>query len=163
DQGQRRLQGRGGRHAGLPGPRQRGCACSWRPLLKLGASGELHLEGRALTQGRFDPDAATVHLNDLLGNCETETSAALGLGVGAVDLMELLEDARSLINGDAWPRIGYADVEVAVDRLGTHAHLSGVGELDGITDEIEQHLGEALLVAKPYGQGLGHLGREREL
>ena len=40
------------------------------------------------------------------------------------------------------------------------AHLAGVGELDGVADQVEQHLGEALLVAEADRQGLGHLGLE---
>ena len=41
-----------------------------------------------------------MHLHDLLGDGEPEAGTALGLGVGAVDLMELLEDtsAPSSIN-----------------------------------------------------------------
>src|SRR5215469_6097023 len=96
---------------GLPGPRPQG---SWRPLLKLGASRELHLERRTLAQGRLDPNAPAVHLDDLLGDGEPEAGAALGLGKGAVDLMELLEDARPLVLGNAGPRIGHAHVEVTV-------------------------------------------------
>ena len=34
------------------------------------------------------PKAAAVHLDDLLGDSEPQTGAALGLGVRAVDLME---------------------------------------------------------------------------
>jgi hypothetical protein len=34
-----------------------------------------------------------VHLDDLSCNGEPEAGAALGLGVGTIDLMELLEDA----------------------------------------------------------------------
>src|SRR5690348_15498758 len=63
----------------------------------------------------------------------------------------------------AGARVGHADVEVAVGRLGSHAHLAGVGELDGVADEVEEHLADALLVAKPDGQGLRHLGLEGEL
>jgi hypothetical protein len=37
--------------------------------------------------------------------------------------------------------IGHADVEVAVDRLGGHAHLARVGELDGVADEVEEDRG----------------------
>jgi hypothetical protein len=36
---------------------------------------------------------------------------------------------------------------VTADRLGAHAHLSGVGELDGIADAVEEHLREPLRVA----------------
>src|SRR5215831_8721254 len=88
---------------------------------------------------------------------------ALCLGIRAVHLMELLEDAGLVLFGNAWPRIGHADVEVAVDRLGGNAHLASVGELDGVTHEVEEHLGQALLIAKPYGQGLCHLVLEGQL
>jgi hypothetical protein len=43
-------------------------------LPQLGARGNLHLKRRALAQGRLDPDASTVHLDDLLGDGEPETS-----------------------------------------------------------------------------------------
>src|SRR5262245_29338757 len=48
--------------------------------------------------------------------------------------MELLENAGLVLFGNAWPRIGHADVEVAVDRLRNHPHLSGVRGLDGVAD-----------------------------
>jgi hypothetical protein len=47
-----------------------------------------------------------VHLYDLPGNSEPKARAALGLGVGTVDLMELLEDSGLMIFGNAWSRIG---------------------------------------------------------
>ena len=87
-----------------------------------------------------------MHLDDLLGDCEPKARAALGLGVGTVDLVELLKDAGLVLFGNAWPSIGHADVEVAVDRLGTHAYLARVGELDGVADEVQQYLREALLI-----------------
>src|SRR5262245_27433248 len=108
-------------------------ACLWGSLSELGARGKLHLEGRALAQRRLHPDATTMHLDNLLGDGKPETGATLRLGQGAVDLMELLEDARPLVLGNAGPRIGDADVEVTVDRLGSHAHLARVRELDGVT------------------------------
>ena len=59
-------------------------------------------------------------------------------------LMELLEDAGLVLFGNAWSSIGHADVEVAVDHLCGHAHLSGVRELDGVAHQVQQHLGETL-------------------
>jgi hypothetical protein len=134
-----------------------------RALLKFGARGYLHLERRSLAYRRLDPNAAAVHLNDLLGDGEPEASATSGLGQRVVDLMELLKDASALVIGNAWTRIGHADVEAAVDRLGSHAHLASVGELDGVANEIEQHLREALFVAEANGQGFGNFGLERQL
>jgi hypothetical protein len=102
-------------------------------------NGNLHLERRALAYRGLDPDTTTMHLHDLLGYGEPEARAALGLSVGAVDLMELLEDASLVLFGNAWSRIGHA-VEVAVDRLGSYVHLAGVGELDSVADEVAEHL-----------------------
>jgi hypothetical protein len=55
---------------------------------------------------------------------------------------------------NAWPRIGHADVEVAVVRLGSHAHLAPGRELDGIADKVKQRLREALFVAEAKGRDL---------
>src|SRR5262249_46596365 len=51
--------------------------------------------------------------------------------VGTVDPIELVEDASLMLRGNAWPRIGHADVEVAVDRLGGHAHGGSPDRRDG--------------------------------
>ena len=102
-----------------------------------GADRKLHLEGRALARRRLHPDAAAVHLHDLLGDGKPEAGAALGLGVGAVDLVELLEDARLLLGRDAGPGVGHADGEVAVAQPRGDAHLTGIRELDGVADEVE--------------------------
>src|SRR5262249_34915677 len=130
------------------GPIKRTDACSCHGLAIFGLDRQLHLEGCTFAERRLNPNAAAMHLDDLLGDGEPETSATSGLGQRAVDLVELLEDASSLVIGNAWPRIGHADVEVVVDRLGTHTHLAGIGELDGVADEDEEHLREALLVAE---------------
>ena len=54
-------------------------------LAELGARWELHLKRRSFARRRHDPDAAPVHLDNLLGDGEPEARAALGLGKGAVD------------------------------------------------------------------------------
>src|SRR5499426_1156637 len=125
-----------------------------------GARGNLHLEGRTLAQRRLDPNATAMHLDDLLGNGEPQAGAALGLGVGAVDLVELLEDARLVLLRNAGSGVGHMDGEVAVASGSGDAYLPGVRELDGIADKVEQDLGEALLVAHANRQALGNLGLE---
>src|SRR5262245_27120654 len=104
-----------------------------------------------------------MHLHDLFGDGKPEARAALGLGKGAVDLMELIEYARLLLLRDPWPRVRHADGEVTVDRLRRDAYLASVGELDGVADEVEEHLGEALFVAKANWERLVHGRRQREL
>src|SRR5262245_9859009 len=76
----------------FPSRRRQECARLRAGLPKLSTGRELHLERRALAQGRFDPNTPTVHLHDLLGDGEPEAGASLGLSVGTVDLMELVKD-----------------------------------------------------------------------
>jgi hypothetical protein len=102
-----------------------------------------------------------VHLDDLLSDRQAEPAAALGLGVGVVDLVKLVEDFKLLVRRNARPRVGNRDGESVVRRARDDAHLASVRELDCIADKIEQHLGEALLVANAEGQGFRHVGGER--
>jgi hypothetical protein len=104
-----------------------------------------------------------MHLHDLLGDGEAEASAALGFGVGAIHLMELIEDAGLMLFGNTWARIRNADGEVAVHRFRGHVHLSTVRKLDRIADEVEEHLGKALFVTDTNGKRLGYFCPEREL
>jgi|SRR5215467_9727123 len=93
---------------------------------------------------------------------ESQSRATLGLGIGAVHLMELLEDAGLVLPRYSRPRVRYGDREVAADHFGRDTHLPMVGELDGVADQIEQYLGEALFIAKAKGQGLRDMGAENE-
>src|SRR5262245_49702950 len=104
----------------------------------------------------LNPDMPAVHLNDLLSDGEPKASASLGLRVRAVDLVELLEDASLMIRWNVWPCIGHADVEMAVLCLGCHTYFPGVGELDGVPHEADQHLREALFVAEANRERLVH-------
>src|SRR5262249_21632966 len=124
-------------------------AMTWlrSPLPILGTDRQLHLKDRALAQRGLHPDTTTVHLDDLSGDGETEASATLGLGERAVDLMELLKDARLFRGRNARPRVRHAYGKVAIDGLSGDAYLANIGELDGVADEVEEDLGEALLVA----------------
>jgi len=119
---------------------------------EFGARGELHLKRRAFARRRHDPDAPAVHLHDLLGDGEPEACAALCLGKGTVDLVELLEDPILLVEWYARPGVRYRDREVAIPRARRDAHFAGVGELDGIANEIEEHLCEALFVTEANGR-----------
>jgi len=52
---------------------------------------------------------------------------------------------------------------MAVPRTRGDADFAGVGELDGITDEVEQHLRKALFVSEANRERLVHGRSEREL
>ena len=77
-----------------------------------------------------------MHPHDLFGDGETQASAALGLRHRAVHPMELLEDTALLIKRYAGARVCHRDGEIAVAHDRGDAHLVGVGELDGVADEV---------------------------
>jgi hypothetical protein len=116
-----------------------------------GVHGNLQIERRTLPYCRLDPDTAAMYLHDLFGNGEPKTSSTLGLRVRAVDLVELLENSRLMLLGDAGPGISYTDVEVPVHHLCRHLHLTHVGELDGVAYEVKEDLREALLITDTDG------------
>jgi hypothetical protein len=89
-----------------------------------------------------------VHLDDLLGNGETKNRTALGFGVGIIDLVELFEDAGTLVLGDSGPRVRHAEREVAIHGRGAHAHLSTVQFLRNSTAQKSLPAGAVELVAR---------------
>ena len=87
----------------------------------------------------------------LLGNCEPEACTTFCLGIGAIYLMKLLEDPRYLLrHGDPWSGVGDTDLKGTIPRRRADPHLTVVGEFDGIADEVEQDLGEALLITNAH-------------
>jgi hypothetical protein len=79
---------------------------------------------------------------------QSESRATLGLGTRAVHLMELVEDALTLLKGDAGAGITDAHNEPAILCTRRDAYLARVRKFDGVSDQIEQNLGEAWLVAE---------------
>src|SRR5262245_54014685 len=104
-----------------------------------------------------------MHLHDLFGDGESQTRTALRLGERTVHLMEVLKDSPLVLLRYSRSRVRYADRKVAVDCFGRNSHLPFVGELNGVADQIEQYLGEALLITKTKRQGLRNVGAENEI
>jgi hypothetical protein len=63
-----------------------------------------------------------------------------------------------MLLGDAKTGISHTDVEMAVHRLRRHPYLAHVGELDGISDEVEEDMREALLITDANGKRLDDHG-----
>src|SRR5262245_3264391 len=133
------------------GPSDTDALASCHGLAVFGEDGQLHLKRRSFAEGRLDPNASTVHLHDLLGDGETQPGAAFGLGIRAIHLMELLEDTGLFLLRDPRSRVRHGDGEVPIHRRRSDTDLAGLRELDGVADEIEQHLREALLIAETNG------------
>ena len=101
----RSSQRRSGAHAAAAGAdRRRGFGLR-RPTSLRGLAFDVdrqrEQEGRALAQLGFDPQPAAVHLDDLLGDRQAETGAALLLGGRGIGLLEFLENLGLIGRGDA--------------------------------------------------------------
>src|SRR5207244_2013313 len=104
-----------------------------------------------------------VHLDDVLGDRQAEARAALNPRGRAVGLVELLEDPGLVGRGDAGPGVTHRDGERAVDSGGSDRHFTGIGELDGVADQVEQDLRDAAFVAAAGWQISWNVDLHREL
>src|SRR5690349_11541674 len=140
-----------------------GCVLPCAGHLVRGSDRQYHLKRCAVAEHGLNPDAAAVHLHDLLGDREPEAGPPLGLGTRAVDLVKFFEDALLLLQGNPWSRVAHTDREITMHGRGANPHLTFVGEFDGVSNEVEYDLGEALLVTHANRKLLANLGREHEL
>src|SRR4029079_390841 len=110
------------------------------------------MEDGSLARFRFHPNASAMHFDDLLRNRKTQARAALLAGARAVHLLELFENTLPIGHGYAWTGIDdpYLD-EIACPGGGLHRDRAGIGELDGIANQVKQRLRDSSLV--PFGSG----------
>src|SRR5262249_36587314 len=85
--------------------------------LLLDADRNREAERRPLALGRFEPDSAAVHLHDALRDREAQAGPAFRAGRRSVSLLELLEDASSILFADAGARVGDRDEEGGIFLL----------------------------------------------
>ena len=139
------------------------------PGVRIG--GVVDLAGRRVEQDTEGEDRAAVGvvavadgaahgLHDLPTDGQPEAGAPVDAGGRGVGLGERLEQARDLVRGDADPGVADRHAQVgAVVRTGlgggAHDDLALLGELDGVGDQVGQHLRETRGVAREH---LGHLG-----
>jgi hypothetical protein len=81
-----------------------------------------------------------VHLNDALGYGKPQAGAALLAGDGIVGLLELVKQLGLIDSRDAGASVTDRYMECAVVRFGLDGDFAGIGEFDGIADEINQDL-----------------------
>src|SRR5204863_5309934 len=104
---------------------------------------DLDVEGRAGLALRLDPDTAVDPADELPADVEAETGAADAAGHVGVEAVELLEDPALLGRRDAQAVIGDGEADVALARLDGHGDRAAVGGvLDGVVDEVPEHLAE---------------------
>jgi len=88
-----------------------------------------------------------VHLNDALRYGETQTSPALLPRDCVVGLLELLKQLGLYTSGVSGAGVPNLHMECAIVGFGLDGHFTGVGELDGVADKINEDLGQAPPVA----------------
>src|SRR6185312_2283874 len=109
-------------------------------------------EGRALTGFAVDADLAAHHRRQLLGDGEAEAGAAIAARRRLVGLGEGLEDPALRFRRHADTGVADFDAQLhgfRADLVGADVDhdLAALGELDGVADQVGQHLAQAAGIA----------------
>ncbi|CAM5596205.1 hypothetical protein KAURM247S_05187 [Kitasatospora aureofaciens] len=136
--------------------------------------GEVEGEDGAPAEGALDGDGAAEQEGDLTADGQPEAGAAVLAAGGAVGLLEGAEDGLQVLGRDPDAGVGHAEGEhraaapYAVGQFrvggGLDAQLDPAvfGELDGVGQQVAQHLAQAVVVGeefagdpgcRPYGEG----------
>src|SRR5712691_1687414 len=114
--------------------------------------GDGEMELGAAADFAFDPDAAAVHFDDVLGDGEAQAGAAELAGARSVDAIEALEDARLVGGGDADAGIGDGEDDFGAAGFGADRDLAARERvLRGVVEQILQDFREAAAVAGDVG------------
>src|SRR5207248_4800381 len=112
-------------------------------------------ERGAFARLAFDPDAAAVQLDELLGQRQTESGALLLLRVIAPDLAELLEHGLMIFGRDADPGVADRDLEPAGIAMRRYVDAAAVGrDLDRVGQQVDEDLLHLALVGLHLAQPL---------
>ena len=110
-------------------------------------------KGAAVAGLAFDPDAAAVVFDDLLADGQAEAGALGLVSERVADLLEALEDFGLVGRCDADTGVTDADDQIAALGMSCEGDGAGIGEFDGVGDEIDDDLNEAVLIASDLRQG----------
>ena len=130
----------------------------------------LDAELRAHPDLAVHADGAAMAVDQGAGDAQAQTVAAqgvarCGLAIGLGELDEGVKDFVLGLDGDATPTVLDAHHQIALAGAGAlvvnlHGHMAMVSELEGIAQQVDENLGQAVLVtAHPFGQA----GTEHQL
>ena len=144
------------------------CARTWQRTLLLRARercGQHDVEGRAHLGGALDADGSSKQPNELLGDVQAETGAAVAATVARVDLSERIEDQGLLVLCDPDATVSHGEQHLVtatrdaellcllvVERSEANEHATFGGELERVADEVLDDLHEALCVGHDLGR-----------
>src|SRR5262249_25323709 len=130
-----------------------------RPDARL-LEGDAEPEGAPRPERAVDADLAAHQLDEALGDGKPEPGPAVFSAHRAIDLRESLEDERGLLRRDADAGIGDGEFEaqalILAREAGDAEHDAPVRrELDGVVEEIEEHLAQAAGIALEPARHVG--------
>ena len=130
---------------------------------------ELHGEMKLTALARFavDPDLSTHHADECRRNRESETRAAIATRRRGIGLHERIENVLAPIGGDADAGVDHREMDLTLfagTALDTRPQddFAALGELDGVTDQIQDDLTQPIGIADERGRN-GRLDIANEL
>ena len=106
-------------------------------------------EGRSLAFTlALHGNAAAMELDDVPRNGEAQAEASVGSRRRAIGLLEALEDVGQKLGFDALPVVRHAESQGRIDALESEMNAATPRrELDGIAQEVPDHLLQSMRVA----------------
>ena len=116
--------------------------------------GRIDTEPEGRTDAKFagNPDLAAHDLDQGLADRQPQTCAAVPTGGGGVDLREPAEQLAALISVQAGTGVFDLDAQLLprADIAHLQSHHASVGELDGVANQIQQHLAQAIRINRNH-------------
>src|SRR6185312_7508741 len=99
-----------------------------------------HVEHAALAQRALNTDRSAQKRQQLTRHAEAQSGASCAARGVLFDLAERFEDVIEMFGRDADAGVSYVDHEIIAGSLRGHRDLSALGELDGVRQQIHEHL-----------------------
>src|SRR5262249_37065625 len=106
---------------------------------------------------------ATMEIDEPFDNREPEAGAIVLTAASALDLEKRVADAREIVRRDT--DAGVRDLKPYILAIHARAHghgPAGVGELDGVGDQIDQYLHDGRPVGDDFGETMRDIDVERD-
>lgn len=119
--------------------------------------GEGDAEGGAAAEFAMDGDGATEGIHEAANDGQAQAATAEAAGGGGIGLDEGVKEAGDFAGFDAEAGVVDGEGDLVFVALGGDAEVdvAGFGELDGVAEDVEQELAEALGVTEDRGGDIG--------
>jgi hypothetical protein len=138
---------------------------SRRRLSGSGRGGEVDRKGRSHPDGRFDGDPVSHELTERPRDRESEPRSSEAAGCASVRLLEGLEDRLEAVRRDAHPGVTHQNPlrdAPSGSPLDSDDHLAALGELEGISHEVDDDLTKLSRVSEEGCEVLREVSEEED-